>query len=105
MNWNELLGSAEYFGGDALLLPGSPPFLWSRWGLHAYDVAPFSDDVVCSMIDQITPSPELRVQRQGLLTFDVRLSQASDEFRAEVFGYPSPTLALLIRSKPKSLPS
>jgi hypothetical protein len=102
MNWNELLGSAKHFGGDALVSPGSPPFIWSSWGLHAFDVAPLSDDVVCSMIDQITPPPELRVQRQGLVTFDVRLSQVSDEFRAEVFGYPSPTLALLIRSKSES---
>jgi hypothetical protein len=96
MELDQLLAVAEQGDGDALVLPGCPPLVWTRWGLHAYSAAPFDDDVVCSMIDQITPPVESCVHERGRVKFCVH-RRTSDEFLAEVFRYPSPTLALLIR--------
>lgn len=96
MNWSQLLGRAERKGGDALLLPGCPPCIWSKFGLHAFCVPPLDDDAVCSMIEEIMRPPERRVQRQGIIQFRMRPS-VNSEFIAAIFEHPSPTLALLTR--------
>ncbi|MDB5321890.1 MAG: hypothetical protein JWN40_3521 [Phycisphaerales bacterium] len=105
LSWDQLLREGQRFGADALVMPGCPPFVWSPWGLHAYSVAPLSDDLVCSMIDEITPDPARIAQGRGVIHFCVWLSQAHDQFIAEVFEHPSPTLALLIHSKTLIPPS
>ena len=97
MGWNELLKYANEADAAALVLPGCPLFLWSRWGLHAYETPAVSDDAFRSMIDEIMPPPDLKRQRQGLLDFRVHLSREIGQFRATVFCYPSPTVALLTK--------
>ena len=42
MNWDQLLDCAGRIGGDAFVVPGCPPFVWSNWGLHAYGSPPFT---------------------------------------------------------------
>jgi hypothetical protein len=99
ISWGELLTFAQRDQGEALVLPGSPPFGWSRWGLHAYGVTPLTPGVVRSMIAEIMPPPYLISQRPGLQTFTVHFGRGGPQFRAELFGAPSPALALLIRPR------
>jgi hypothetical protein len=101
MNWDDLFERAESFGGDLLVAPGCPPLIWSNCGLHVYGAPPFGDDHVCSMIDEIMPPPESRVQERGLIHFRIRRKQTGPEFCAAVFEYPSPSLALLTRFAPE----
>jgi Tfp pilus assembly pilus retraction ATPase PilT len=98
MNWNELFDEAERAACDVLVVPGCPPFLWSTWGLHAFDTQILTDDDVCSMVADIMPAPESRLQRQGVCEFCMPARQPSGRaFRAAIFGYPSPTLAALVQ--------
>src|SRR6185369_11953189 len=103
LDLDQLLECAEQIDGDALVVPGCPPLVWTSLGLHAYSAAPFDDDAVCSMIDEIKPPSEFCRHRRGLVKFSVHRNPAMDEHLAEVFEHPSPTLALLIRLKEGTL--
>jgi hypothetical protein len=103
MDLDQLLECAEQIDGDALVVPGCPPLVWTRLGLHAYSTAPFDDDAVCSMIDEMMPPSELCLHKRGLVNFSVHRHASRNEHLAEVFGHPSPTMALLIGLKEGSL--
>lgn len=94
---------------ETILAPGCPPFLLSRWGIHAVRAKPVAPDDLSQSVRRMSEAPTLTEEEHGFHSFDIRLSDRV-YFRSVIFGYPSPTLAVYLRlpdggpSRPASIP-
>ncbi len=97
LNWARIMETCvKRRGSDILLRPGSAPFLRCPTGLRQFAVDKLSQIDIALMVSELLPDLGGTQEVDGYLSFDTPYGDIA-WFRVAVFGYPNPSLVLLMR--------